>query len=328
MPAKVLVTGSTGFIGRILVRTLQARGDQVRCLVRRWGGNNNVETVLGDVTQPQTLTKALVDVDVVYHLAGATLVRHPLEYRRVNAWGTRHLAQACATRSRPPLVIYLSSLAAAGPALNGQPRSEDDPPVPVSRYGHSKLAGEHALAEVADRVPVTIIRAASTFGPGDTNLLRLFHAAKLGLNGVPGSADVRLSIIHVYDLVSLMLLVVEQGARLKQDTNQGIYFAAIDEQPSLSELGHLAGQLVGRNQVHTVGLSRTFCTLWGHFIDWVVAVTGEPRLLTSDKMREAFAGSWICRNDRAKQELGFEFQFDLREGLRHTADWYRQQGWI
>jgi nucleoside-diphosphate-sugar epimerase len=286
------------------------------------------ETALGDITRPETLPGALLGVDVVYHLAGATLVRHPVEYRRVNSTGTRHLAEACAAAARPPVVVYLSSLAAAGPAIDGRPREESDPPAPVSKYGMSKLAGERWLAAVAGRVPVTVVRAASTFGPGDANALRLFKAARLGLNGVPGSPDVRLAMIYVEDVVRALLLAAERGRRLDGDGQRGVYFAAMDQQATLGDLGQLAGAAVGQPRVKTVGLPRAFARFWGRCIDLAIALTGQTRLLMYDKIREAYAGSWTCRTDKAKAELGFACRIGLAEGFTRTVAWYREHGWL
>ncbi|MFO0844400.1 MAG: NAD-dependent epimerase/dehydratase family protein [Gemmataceae bacterium] len=324
----VLVTGGTGFIGRPLVQALLARGDRVRCLVRASRPPDGAEPVPGDITQPNTLPEALRGVDVVYHLAGATLVWHPVVYRRANALGTRNLARACAEQPRPPLVVYLSSLAAAGPAVDGRPRTEDDPPRPASYYGRSKLGGERALAEVADRVPGTVVRACATVGPGDPNGIRLFQAAKVGVNGVPGTPDFRLAMIYVEDVVRALLLAADRGARLNGDGRTGVYFAAMERQATLGELGQLAGDAIGNPRVKTVGLPRWFARLWGGGLDLFVAVTGQKRLLTTDRIREAYAGSWTCRTDKARDELGFTCQVGLADGFARTVAWYRAHGWL
>lgn len=327
--AKVLVTGGTGFIGKSLIEALLARGDRVRCLVRSSHRSlpRGVEPVYGDITQPFSLDDALVGIDVVYHLAGATLVRHPLEYRRVNAQGTRNLADACAAQTNPPVVVYLSSQAAAGPAPPDRPRVETDPPAPVSKYGRSKLAGEYGLARWSDRVPVTVLRAAGTVGPGDPNFVRLFLAARAGLNGVPGSTLVRLAMVHVDDLVRHLLVAAEKGERLSRDLSRGTYFVAMEEHPSLDELGHLAGELVGR-KVRTVGLPHWFCWLWTSGVEMWVSISGKPRLLTTDKIREAVAGSWVCSTEKARRELGIRCEVSVKDAVARTYDWYRRHGWL
>src|SRR4051812_4649385 len=115
---RALVTGATGFIGGHLVERLARDGAEVRCLVRsrrratpalRLGAS----LVVGDVTDPQSLAAAVAGVDVVYHLAGATLAFGAADFRRVNAGGTANLAAACARLATPPVFVYVSSLAAA-----------------------------------------------------------------------------------------------------------------------------------------------------------------------------------------------------------------------
>src|SRR5260370_32338407 len=167
--ARTLVTGATGFIGRHVVRRLLQRGDQVKCLVRGQSTNglasSEVELVFGDMTRPESLPAAVRGVDLVYHVAGATQVHTPGTYARVNSAGTRHLAQACARLLTPPKVVYVSSLAAAGPSLPDSPRREGQPPAPVSAYGRSKLAAEDHLKEVASFLPITIVRPPCVIGP-------------------------------------------------------------------------------------------------------------------------------------------------------------------
>ncbi len=121
---RVLVTGGTGFIGRALLARLLQRGDRVRCLLRGARRDRtrpdllrpqDVEYMAGDVLDPASLERALADVQVVYHLAGATVVRSWREFALGNDVGNRNVAEACAAPSRP-VVVYVSSLAAAGPA--------------------------------------------------------------------------------------------------------------------------------------------------------------------------------------------------------------------
>src|SRR5581483_7764827 len=102
---------------------------------------------------------------------------------------------------------------------------------------------------------------------------------------------------------------------------RGVYFAALDEQPTLAEVGRLSGECVGRPGARTVGLPRAFCRFWGHVIDAWVTFTRHPRLLTADKMRDMLAGSWTCTTQKAKDELGFSCQVGLREGFARTVAW-------
>ncbi|HEY6105649.1 MAG TPA: NAD-dependent epimerase/dehydratase family protein, partial [Anaeromyxobacteraceae bacterium] len=152
-----LLTGATGFIGLTLAERLRARGDAVRALARASSRVEElsalgVDLVRGDVTDPRSLPAAVDGCEAVVHLAGLTKALGPEEYRRVNVLGARHLAAACSEARPGPVLVLVSSLAAAGPALAGRPRREEDPPAPVSDYGRSKLEGEQEVRALAGRL--------------------------------------------------------------------------------------------------------------------------------------------------------------------------------
>jgi nucleoside-diphosphate-sugar epimerase len=191
------------------------------------------------------------------------------------------------------------------------------------------LAGEQALRSVAHRVRTTVVRGGVVFGPGDPNSVYLFKAAKFGVNGIPGSPNVRLAWIYVEDMVRVLVAAESRGAHLDlDDPTRGVYYAALTEQPTLFEVGHLAAAAVGRGAPRTVALPWLFCWGWGRMIDVWVSVTRMKRLLTSDKMREALAGSWMCRTDKASRELGVHCEVSLADGFARSVAWYRQQGWL
>lgn len=331
-----LVTGGTGFIGRHLVRRLVEHGDSVRCLVRDPNRPDAfappIEQVPGDVTLDQGLDEALQDVEVVYHLAGATLPRRSSAYRLINTEGTRRLAAACARQLRPPVFVYVSSLAAAGPARDGVPLTEDSPACPISEYGRSKLAAEQCLRDLAGRLSVTVLRPPAVFGPGDRYGLKLFRLVQSGVNIVPGSHLSRISWIHVADLVDAMVLAARRGLRLAAldagPADQGTYFVALDEYPTLSEVADLAAHVQGLAIRRTYHVP-TFLLWVGCWVNMVrMWILRRPAFLNTDKVREILAGSWICSPLKAKRELGFTCATGLADGFRLTCQWYHQQGWL
>jgi len=130
---KALVTGGTGFIGSHLVEYLLERGDEVICLARsrshlRWLEGLQVKVVEGDCTDANLGEIVQEDFDWVFHLAGLTKTLEVDEYYRANGKGTANLVAILAQRRQPPRLVYLSSLAAAGPSKDGHPLRELDPP--------------------------------------------------------------------------------------------------------------------------------------------------------------------------------------------------------
>lgn len=335
----VLVTGATGFIGPRLVQVLQRRGHRVACLVRRSSKTDRINAlgvrlVRGDVTDPDSLPPALAGIEEVYHLAGHTHAKDLPGFLRVNEQGTANLLAACARRDSPPVVLVVSSLAAAGPSPAGQPHTESTPPSPISNYGRSKLAGELAARRLAAEVPLTILRPPVVFGPGDHDGLNLFRALKFTrLHPVPQRKGLPLSLIAADDLAEAMALCVERGERVAplDEANphdpRGLYYAADPRVSSWAEAGRLAADAMGI-RILVICLRKYPFLIPAMLGDLMGRLTGKPTLFGMDKLREASASGWVCDVAKAQSQLGFAPAGSLAERYRETAEWYRAEGWI
>src|SRR5688572_21156205 len=125
----VFVTGATGFVGSHLVKALRARGDRVAALVRRpalaaqlgWGPE--VRLVRGDLSDEVGLRDGAAGADVVYHVAGQIAARNVAEFMMCNRDGTANVLEA-ARDGGARRVVFVSSLAVAGPTTPGHPIDE------------------------------------------------------------------------------------------------------------------------------------------------------------------------------------------------------------
>lgn len=338
--AKVLITGASGFIGSHLAKKLAAQGEEVTCLVRKSSVLDRlrplgVALVRGDVTDRHSLQAAITGKETVYHLAGLTRAIHAKRLFRVNEQGVRNVAGACADQATPPVLVTVSSLAAAGPAPDGRMRTEADPLVQVSNYGRSKRAGERAAEEFADQVPVTVVRPSIVLGEADSVGLELFKTiARFGVHPVPGLGRHRYSLIHAADLAHLLILAARHGTRLPpRDANgsspsRGYYFAACDEHPTYADLGRMVAAALGRSRVLILPtLPRAVWSL-AAATEAVSRIRRQPGFLNLDKAREVRAGSWLCSPKAASDELAFSVAEPLADRLSRTAQWYRQAGWL
>lgn len=176
MPAKVLITGASGFVGRALCAQLQQQGYEVHAAVRADTGAvqaNRIVTIPS--VDPQTdWSQALAGVDAVVHLAARVHVMHDtatdpaLAFRKANVDATLHLARQAAEAGVKRLV-FLSSVKANGEStLPGQPFRETDIPHPEDDYGRSKCEAEEGLRQIASDtgLQVAIIRPPLVYGPG------------------------------------------------------------------------------------------------------------------------------------------------------------------
>jgi len=338
VPQSILVTGASGFIGRHLVRRLNELGHRVSCLVRAASHIDELRSagahlVTGDVTDPAGIGQALAvsQAGIVFHLAGLTKAQRTDDFLRVNEGGVESVAAACADRTVKPVLVVVSSLAAAGPCDVGQSRVESDTPTPVSAYGRSKLAGEQAAARYAGVVLISIVRPPIVFGPGDRGMLEMFRPiARWGIHVVPGRDERYLSLIHVADLVEGLLLAAEKGERLHPNGSpgQGIYFMAADDYPTYAELGQAMATALEKKRATVVHLPGPLVKLAGLCGDAMMWIQQRPSWVNSDKMTEALAGSWTCSSAKASIHLGWSPAAALAERLYETVRWYRQAGWL
>lgn len=324
--APVLVTGATGFVGSHVIEVLVRAGVHVRALVRQTSDTRRleaagVELAVGTLTDEAALRRATEGVQAVVHLAALTRARSEAEYHRVNAEGTAVLVRAAAeTGTGPRRFVYLSSLAAAGPARDGRPVRPDDTPRPITAYGRSKLGGERACMEAEGVSPIAL-RAPAVYGPRDRDLYRFFRLASWGVLPVPTGAERPLQLIHARDLAEAVRCALERTE------STGIVHVAEPVAYPWATVGRMVADAVGRKAIEVpvpAGLIRTAAAL----SERLAAFGGGATIFNRDKARELLAPGWLCETETAREMIGFETGIALADGLRETARWYRNEGWL
>jgi nucleoside-diphosphate-sugar epimerase len=322
---RVLVTGAAGFIGGHVVERLADAGHRVFPMIRSQPLPEGLAKFRdavrsADLRDPESLLRAVRDVDVVVHLGGLTRARSESEFMDTNADGVARLVRA-AREAAPGLrrFVYVSSLSAGGPSDGAVGVREDAPPRPVSPYGRSKLAGEDRLREAAGDVPWTVLRPPVVYGPGERDLRAMFRYAQRGWVPLLGARGRAYSIVHARDLADAVLAVIATPAAAGQ-----VYYVAEPRSYAGRELvAHIAAALGRKPRVIPVP-------------DWaaaVVATTGSalksllrrPPLLTLDKLPE-LVRSWVCSPEKIERECGFRCRIAFPEGAVETAEWYRARG--
>ncbi len=323
----VLITGGTGFIGSHLLDTLGAQNVHVRVFVRHTSDTARLAAVgaewVGEGLHDfHGLTRAMQGVNTVFHLAAATRARTEAEYHHVNADGTRALIDAMlAARPRPRRLVYLSSLAVAGPSRDGLPIGPNDEPRPISAYGRSKLAGELICLAASGEFEVVALRAPAVYGPRDRDLYRYFQLATWGVLPVPARADRFMQFIYVDDLAAALVCAATlPNAR-------GVYHVAENCAYTWSEIVPLVAKAIGR-PVRELRVPEWLFHVAATVSEWGAATARRATIFNREKVREILAPGWLCETATAKRDLGFEARISLPEGLMKTVEWYREHEWL
>ncbi|MEO0457765.1 MAG: NAD-dependent epimerase/dehydratase family protein [Cyanobacteria bacterium P01_A01_bin.114] len=222
---KALVTGANGFTGSHLVKALNQRGAEVTGLVRKTSNlsrlaKTDISLVYGDITDQVTLTTAMQNVDVVFHIAAYVDlgIVNETEMARVNIEGTRTVLAAlrkiAAEGKAPPKLIYCSTIGIFGDT-QGQVVDETFQRTQTdfsSAYDRTKYEAQQLIdAYAADGYPAVSLMPAGILGPDDPHfgpVINLFLNRRLKL--WPGGERVT-GIVHVDDLVEALLLAAERG---------------------------------------------------------------------------------------------------------------------
>lgn len=322
----LLVTGATGFVGSHVLEQLDVVGTRVCALVRKESdaqrlGAQGVRCVRGSLEDPAALNEAVTGVDAVLHLAAATKARTSEEYERANGAGTQAVIDAMVAQPRRQRLIYLSSLAAVGPSLDGKPVTRADQPRPLTAYGRTKLAGEKACEAAAQRLDVAILRAPAVYGPRDRDVFEFFRMARQGVTLIPGGRERRLQMIHAADLARALLM-----AATSEQAN-GVYHVAEARSYGLREMAEMVAAAVGRKS-RIVGVPAPLLKGAAAVSEGVAGLFGKSTIFNRDKARELLAPGWLCETELARRDFGFEAQIPLEAGLGNTAKWYFDNGWL
>ena len=326
---RALVTGATGFVGAAVARALLAAGWRVNALVRSGSDRRNVaslplEQVVGDLTDPASLDRALEGCEAVFHVAAdyRLWAPEPKELYRANVEGTGNLL-AAARRAGVRRIIYTSSVATVGLPSDGRPGTEDTPVALAEMIGHYKrskfLAEVRAREAAAAGAPVVIVNPSTPIGPGDVKPTPTGQIVLDAARGrTPAYVDTGLNIVHVDDVAAGHLLAFQSG-------RIGERYILGGEDMSLKEILTLIARLVGGSPPR-IRLPHAAVLPVAYVSELYARLTGRPTRVTVEGVRMSRKRMFFS-SEKAARELGYRSR-PPAEAFADALRWFQGNGYL
>lgn len=287
----LLVTGSTGFLGGILVRNLDKKTFNIVDSGRLAG------SLKRDISQP-FLFPDLPHIETVIHAAGKAHVvpRTPEEERaffQVNLEGTKNLCAAIdQIPTKPEAFVFISTVAVYGKDA-GEMIQEDSPLNGTSPYAKSKILAEEWLKDWAGKnnIVLSILRLPLVAGPHPPgNLGAMVKGIKTGRYLSIGKASARKSMVWAEDIAGIVPRLAEVG---------GIYNLTDGYHPSFGELEKAIARELGKSRPLQVPM------VAAKVLGWAGDILGNKFPVNSDKIQK-ITSSLTFDDQKAKELLGWK----------------------
>ena len=347
MKPKILITGASGFIGSHIVQEALQRGFETWAAVRKSSSKDylhdeGINFIELNLSSEEQLKEQLKDqaFDYVVHAAGVTKCLHQEDFFRINTEGTKNLVRALIALKMPlKRFVYISSLSIMGAIREEQPYTEileSDTPHPNTAYGRSKLEAEEWLGQLNERLkiknerlnskseafPYVILRPTGVYGPRERDYFMMFKSIKSHVDFAVGYKRQDITFVYVSDVVQAVFLALEKGKTGRR------YFLSDGEVYQSSTFSKLI-----RRELGNPWWIRITAPLWVLKVvtwcgEYVGRLTGKVTALNRDKYHIMRQRNWRCDITPAREELGYEPQVKLEEGVSRCVEWYQQQGWL
>jgi len=321
----ILVTGGTGFIGIPLVKKLHELGHELKLLIRESSNTtpfkelNNIDYVIGDVQDINSLKKAVNNVDIIYHLAAYTGIwaKDKSIYNDVNVKGTENIANVALENNLK--LIYVSSFTALGPtppeAVDETHENENF----LMEYEKSKFQAKKLVKSYIPKgLKVMIFYPGIVYGPGDFNVFgrMLFDVMRgkiLPLGVCPGKGDAMTCVSYVFDISNALVDVINREDLFGEE------FILGGENVKFKEYLDLIAK-IGRNK-KAIKLPFPIAMVYAWFLEVKAKFNKKTPYLTRPTLK-AIKYHRSYSSNKAVEKLGYKIT-PLKQGLEDTIDWYK-----
>lgn len=317
--SRILVIGGSGFIGNFVVRELLKHPVKEVIIYDNFarGKMENIDDVLkdkrcsifpygGDVKDLDILDKAFEGVDYVFHLAAMWLL-HCKDFPRtafeVNIAGTFNVLEAC-VRHKVKKLIYSSSASVYGDAVQ-VPMTESHPFNNKNFYGATKIAGEAMCTAFNDRYGLKVVglRYMNVYGPGQDQHAVYSGVVPIMLNKIAANETpvINGDGTQAYDFIYVEDVALSNIKALTSDVDFGFYNVGTEVQTTIKQLCDTILELKKSDLK----------------VKYVPYAADDARQFVKNRIGSA---------KKAKEEIGFQYQYSLKQGLQRLINWRIEKG--
>jgi nucleoside-diphosphate-sugar epimerase len=320
--AKILVTGGTGFIGTSLVKKLYELGHNLKLLIREssnisaFNELSNIEYIIGDMQDINSLEKAIDSIDIIYHLAAYVPIwaKKKSIYYDINVNGTETIAKLALKNNIK--LNYVSSFTAIGPTplepVDEAYENEDF----CMEYERSKFLAKKKVKEYIEKgLNATLFYPGIVYGPGDFNIFgqMLLDITRGKFLGCPGKGDSIACFSYIPDLIDGMVSVIGK------DDVSGEDFILGGENIAFGDYLNLIAEIAETKKPRHFPMSGAKLYAW--MCEVKAKISGKVPYITrstlsSIKFNRAYSSK------KAIEKIGYKIT-PLREGLTKTIEWYK-----
>ena len=330
---KILITGSSGFIGSFIVEEALKRGFETWAAMRKSSSkaylqDERIKFIELNLNSKEQLVEQLrgKDFDYVVHAAGVTKCLNKADFHRINTEGTKNLVEALLELKMPlKRFVFVSSLSVFGAIKEKMPYDEiheTDTPQPNTAYGRSKLEAEQYLDSVGSRIPYIILRPTGVYGPKEKDYFIMAKSIKQHSDFAVGYQRQDITFVYVTDVVQAIFLALEKGENGRK------YFLSDGEVYQSTTFSDLIHEELGRPWWIRITAPVWVLRIVTFFGEYVGRMTGKVTALNNDKYNILKQRNWRCDIEPARKELGYDPKVQLAEGVKTTIKWYKDNGWL
>jgi len=309
---KIFITGATGFIGSHLTEFMVEQGFNVIAFDRynsnnHWGWlenskyKNDLQVILGDIRDFDSVSKAMVGCDAVFHLAALIGIPYsyisPLAYIRTNVEGTYNVLESAKNLELDQILI--TSTSETYGTAQYVPIDEKHPLVGQSPYSASKIAADQLAVSYykSFELPVKIVRPFNTYGPRQSSRAVIPTIISQLLSGNTeielGNLSPTRDLTFVKDTCNGFLEIYKSDSFLCEVTNIGM-----NSEISIGDLANLIGQIMDIK---------------------LTIKSSEERIRPENSEVERL----VCNNKKLVNGSSWKPKYDLKNGLVETINWFK-----